>query len=229
MANKKTTRAQAHAFIRANQKPDTEAIIEYVQDDETKTIPVIIRNSLTFGERITFIEDAVHRCVSEGEYFPASKRMAFNISALKFLTDIGQCLKGEELGDFLSCFDIETFLKENSEAAFQLFLEMKNEVDEAIEWEKAKILNQAGVNGIFVALSELIKKIDTALDSVTANIDEHKIEEMLGAIKVFSESPDKVAQAVIDNERKKIIQTNERGKVVPIAIKDGEDDAIQLE
>jgi len=63
------------------------------------------------------------------------------------------------------------------------------------------MLNNHGVNGVFIKLENLLDKIDMAVDSVGGYMGEDKLNELLDAVKTVAEAPEKVSEKIIETER----------------------------
>ena len=73
--------------------------------------------------------------------------------------------------------------------------------EDELKWRQRQMLNNHGVNGVFIKLENLLDKIDMAVDSVGGYMGEDKLNELLDAVKTVAEAPEKVSEKIIETER----------------------------
>lgn len=201
----KAMQAQFHAFIKTQQKPAVETKIVFTTEEGERNIPVKIKLQINAEDQIMFVNRVIDFCKDgeTDEIYPSNFRLGFDIALMEFFTDIKEHIKADDIVSFLTCFDIKEFLDKETYEEID-FYELMNMCSSELRWAQEQYLNSRGVNGIFIKLNNLIDKIDIALDSASQYEGEDKIKELLEAVKIVAEAPEKVSEKVIEIEHARV-------------------------
>jgi len=200
----KAAQAEFHAFIKSQQKPEVEANIAFMDGDKERLIPVTIKQRLSAEDKIMFVNRAVGFCVDEDfdEIYPTNLNLGFKMALVEFYTDIKTRAKEEDFVEFVNDFDIAQFLcDETAGEVLEEIKLMRAMCEDELKWRQRQMLNNHGVNGVFIKLENLLDKIDMAVDSVGGYMGEDKLNELLDAVKTVAEAPEKVSEKIIETER----------------------------